>query len=60
MIGKTKDDNINNFGQLRLIKVDKIHTDIAMNAPTTDINYDDNKLNLTHLFNPNGGQCKMY
>ena len=45
MIGKTKDDNINNFGQLRLIKVDKIHTNIAMNAPTTDINYDDNKLN---------------
>ena len=38
MIGKTKDDNINNFGQLRLIKVYKIHTDIAMNAPTTDIN----------------------
>ena len=45
MIGKTKDEHINNFGQLRLIKVYKIHTDIAMNAPTTDINDDDNKLN---------------
>ena len=59
MIGKTKDDNINNFGQLRLIKVYKIHTDIAMNAPTlqTLIMM---ITNLTHLFNPNGGQCKMY
>ena len=43
MIGKTKDNNINDFGQLRLIKVDKIH------APTTDINYDDNKLNPLYL-----------